>query len=172
MLLEKKESVLEIVKDLQKSIVAPVSTLNKPDVSKDAAANALGSIRDAINSAASSIPTTSAPDARAVIDRGVQGGVDELSKLTKRDDLQQVGEVLAKVIEDVVKTVEQLADDLKGLPLIGAIIASIDGGLHTLLLGIEIVLKGVIQILQGLLSGISDLLSQFGKGLLAGVILG
>ena len=34
------------------------------------------------------------------------------------DDLEEVGAVLAKVIDDVVKAVEGIADDLKYLPLV------------------------------------------------------
>ena len=66
-------------------------------------------------------------------------------------------------------------------------IIAIDGGLNTLLLGVEIVLvgewsiresvsrqistesSGVIQILQGLLAGLGGLLASLGTGLLAGV---
>jgi len=63
------------------------------------------------------------------------------------------------------------------------LIIAIDGGLNTLLLGVEIVLvgeslisfrfncwrPGVIQIVQGLLVGLSGLLASLGGGLLAGM---
>ncbi|WVQ85795.1 hypothetical protein IAT38_007963 [Cryptococcus sp. DSM 104549] len=155
----KRDSVLDVANALKSAVADPIATLNTPNVSQDDATSALTSIKAAIASATTSIGTATAA-------RRSLGAVSD--DLAKRDDLNEVGEVLANVIEDLVKAIEQLADDLKSFPLIGALIIDIDGGLHTLLLGVEIVLKGVIQILQGLLKGLGDLLSSLGNGLLAG----
>ncbi|WVQ70543.1 hypothetical protein IAR50_000062 [Cryptococcus sp. DSM 104548] len=153
---DKRDDVLDVIKTLQSSVAGPITTLKTANVSSDDAQTALTSILDAINTASAAVPTSTTTE-RA---------------LAKRDDLSDVGAVLAQVIEDVVNAVEGLVDDLQSLPLIGALITDIDGGLHTLLLGVEVVLEGVTQILQGLLSGINDLLSNLGAGLLGSLIFG
>ncbi|ODN82874.1 hypothetical protein L202_01132 [Cryptococcus amylolentus CBS 6039] len=159
---EKRDDVLDVVKTLQSTIADPISTLKTDNVSADDAQAALSSILDAINTASAAVPTSTTTEKRAL---------EGLTEIVKRDDLNDVGTFLAQVITDIVNAVEGLADDLQSLPLIGALITSIDGGLHILLLGVEVVLEGVIQILQGLLSGLGSLLSSLGAGLVAGLIL-
>ncbi|WRT65992.1 uncharacterized protein IL334_002943 [Kwoniella shivajii] len=161
--IEKRATAVDVVSTLQNVIAGPITTLKSSDVSAADATSALVSIKSAISVATVSIGSATAK-------RDLEGLASSLS-LEKRDDLSIVGQVLAEVIKDIVVAVEGLADDLKGLPLIGALIIDIDFGLNTLLLGVELVLAGVIEILQGLLSGVANLLQNLGNGLLAGLIL-
>ncbi|WWC68342.1 uncharacterized protein I206_102267 [Kwoniella pini CBS 10737] len=155
---EKRASSVDVVNTLQNAISGPITTLKTSNISQEDAIAALTSIKSAITDATSSINTVTTK----------RDLINNYENLSKRDDLSIVGQVLAQVIKDIVEAVEGLADDLKSLPLIGAIIIDIDFGLNTLLLGVELVLTGVIEILQGLLSGIANLLQNLGNGLLAG----
>ncbi|ODO06846.1 hypothetical protein I350_04206 [Cryptococcus amylolentus CBS 6273] len=95
---------------------------------------------------------------------------DEKEEPASNEDVNKVGEVLAGVVEDVNKAVDGLTDDLKKLPIVGALIGEIDDGLKTLLFGVEIVLKGVLQVVQGLLSGLTGVLGGVGGSLLGGLL--
>ncbi|TYJ57793.1 hypothetical protein B9479_001403 [Cryptococcus floricola] len=95
---------------------------------------------------------------------------DEKEEPASNEELNKVGEVLAGVVEDVNKAVDGLTDDLKKLPIVGALIGEIDDGLKTLLFGVEIVLKGVLQVVQGLLSGLTGVLGGVGGSLLGGLL--
>ncbi|WVQ75028.1 hypothetical protein IAR50_004637 [Cryptococcus sp. DSM 104548] len=95
---------------------------------------------------------------------------DPKDEPASKEDLDQVGEILANVVGDVNKAVDGLTDDLKKLPLVGALIGEIDDGLKTLLFGVEVVLKGVLQVVQGLLSGLTSTLGGLGGGLLGGLL--
>ncbi|WWC96634.1 hypothetical protein V866_003506 [Kwoniella sp. B9012] len=156
---EKRATALDVVNELQSAIAGPITTLKTANVSSDDAQAALTSIKSAITDATSAIGSATASKRDLVALESRQA-----------DDLAIVGSVLAQVIQDIVEAVEGLADDMKGLPLIGAIIIDIDFGLNTLLLGVELVLAGVVEILRGLLSGVADLLQSLGNGLLAGLI--
>ncbi|WWC60623.1 uncharacterized protein I303_103197 [Kwoniella dejecticola CBS 10117] len=161
--MEKRATAVDVVNTLQSAIADPINVLKTPDVSQEDALAALTSIKSAITDATSAIGSATAK--RALLADGVG------ALMRKRDDLSVVGQVLAEVIKDIVEAVEGLADDLKGLPLIGAIIIDIDFGLNTLLLGVELVLAGVVEILRGLLSGVANLLQNLGNGLLAGTCI-
>ncbi|WVW80465.1 hypothetical protein I302_102447 [Kwoniella bestiolae CBS 10118] len=158
---EKRATALDVVTGLQSAISGPITTLKTSNVSSDDALSALTSIKSAITEATASIGTATASK-RDLASVGIDG--------RQVDDLATVGEVLAEVIKDIVEAVEGLADELRKLPLIGAIIIDIDFGLNTLLLGVQLVLAGVVEILRGLLSGVADLLNSLGNGLLAGLI--
>lgn len=125
------------------------------------AQSALQSIVNAISSASAAVPgsTTSTKRAPAVAGANLESR-DLTVELAERqaDDLSIVGAVLAEIITDIVEAVAGLADDLKALPLIvsfplyitrdvadwvqGALIIAIDGGLNTLLVGVQVVLVG------------------------------
>ncbi|WVF70996.1 hypothetical protein IAT40_005792 [Kwoniella sp. CBS 6097] len=167
MVLAKRAGPVDVVDALQSAIASPISTLKTPNVSAEDAAAALTSIKSAITQATADLPTSSATSKREL------GSVLALERaLAERqsEDLEKVGAVLAEIIKDIIEAVEGLADELKKLPLIGAIIIDIDFGLNNLLLGLQLVLAGVLEILRGLLSGLAGLLQNLGNGLLAGLI--
>ncbi|WVQ96968.1 hypothetical protein IAU59_004077 [Kwoniella sp. CBS 9459] len=164
--LAKRAAPVDVVNALQSAIASPISTLKTPDVSAADAAAALTSIKSAITQATADLPT--APASKR--DFGGALALERALAERQSEDLEIVGAVLAQVIKDILEAVEGLADDLKGLPLIGAIIIDIDFGLDTLLLGLQLVLAGVVEILQGLLSGVAGLLQSLGNGLLAGTL--
>lgn len=88
------------------------------------AQSALQSILDAINAANAAVPgsTTSAKRALLAAAQGkpIEARDDVSVDLVDRqaDDLEIVGRVLAEIITDIVEAIAELADDLKGLPLI------------------------------------------------------
>lgn len=89
----------------------------------DEAQSALQSIVDAINAATAAVPgaTTSAKRSLMAAIQGQELESRDLStELAGRqaDDLEIVGRVLAEIITDIVEAISELADDLKGLPLI------------------------------------------------------
>lgn len=136
---QKRQTVVEVVDDLKSSVVShlsyfascpfltrqagPVTTLRNPDVTAVEAQSALQSIVDAINAATAAVPG-STTSAKRALDAAIQGKKLESrefsTELAERqaDDLEIVGRVLAEIITDIVEAIAELADDLKGLPLI------------------------------------------------------
>ncbi|OCF43259.1 hypothetical protein I317_02969 [Kwoniella heveanensis CBS 569] len=170
LVLTKRAAPVDVVNALRSAIASPISTLKTPNVSAEDAAAALTSIKSAITQATADLPTAPVSAGAKRDDFGSVRALERALAERQADDLEVVGAVLAEIIKDIIEAVEGLADELKKLPLIGAIIIDIDFGLNTLLLGLQLVLAGVVEILRGLLSGVAGLLQNLGNGLLDGLI--
>ncbi|KAL7423597.1 hypothetical protein Q5752_001178 [Cryptotrichosporon argae] len=167
--LGKRDSVVSVIDSFNSTITPTIQALadaaSAGTLNETSAESYLSTIYSDLNAAASAVSGTSAKRAFAT-----PPSPPGPPALAKRDDLDEVGAVLAAVIEELVDAIEQIADDLKAIPLIGELIIDIDVGLDTLLKGVEEVLDGVVEVLAGLLKGVSAILAGLGNGLTAALL--
>ncbi|KAK1927750.1 hypothetical protein DB88DRAFT_46827 [Papiliotrema laurentii] len=163
---EKRDSLINVVTNLQNNVQGPLALLNAANGDKvltaDDAQVYLTDILNCINIANQALGSVGNEA------RGLSGLVETIKLEARGEQVEEVAEVLAKVIGDIVTAVEDIVDNIKYLPVVGILIGSIDAGLDTLLVGLELVLAGVVEVVSGLLGGVKGLLGSLGFGLLGG----
>ncbi|ORX34095.1 hypothetical protein BD324DRAFT_683537 [Kockovaella imperatae] len=160
-------NILNIVSNFKQEIDGPVTLIKQGAGSTALTQN---NLQEYLTTISNAIGSTTA-QVQALQKRDLSEMTPEMQK-RQADLVNEVGQLLAGVIQEVVEALQVIGADLAGIPIIGNLIASIIPGLNTLLIGVDLVLAGVLLVVQSLLGNVAGLLNGVLGGLGLGGLLG